>query len=59
MNDMSVHKLRFKADDGNDFPEWKEKEFLDCISKVVDFRGRTPLKLETKPPCPHTWHHHK
>ena len=47
MNDMSVHKLRFKADDGNDFPEWKEKEFLDCISKVVDFRGRTPLKLET------------
>lgn len=39
--------LRFKNDDGSEFPEWEEKNFLDCISKIVDFRGRTPLKLGT------------
>ena len=42
---MIEPKLRFKADDGSDFPDWEEKKFLDCISKIVDFRGRTPLKL--------------
>lgn len=39
--------LRFKNDDGSEFPEWEEKNFLDCISQIVDFRGRTPLKLGT------------
>lgn len=26
MNDVLVHKLRFKTDDGSDFPEWEEKK---------------------------------
>ena len=39
--------LRFKNDNGSEFPEWEEKNFLDCISEIVDFRGRTPLKLGT------------
>lgn len=45
MQKLFSQEVRFKADDGSDFPDWEEKKFLDCISKIVDFRGRTPLKL--------------
>ena len=47
MQKLFSQEVRFKADDGSDFPDWEEKNFLDCISKIVDFRGRTPLKLGT------------
>ena len=39
---MSVPKLRFKADDGSEFPKWKEKkleevvEFLDGLRKPLE-----------------------
>lgn len=40
--------------EGSDVPEirfagftdtWKQRKLLDCIEKVIDFRGRTPKKL--------------
>jgi type I restriction enzyme S subunit len=37
----NVPKLRFKEFSG----KWEEKHFFDCIKEVLDFRGRTPLKL--------------
>ena len=37
---MAVPKLRFNADDGSDFPEWKEKK----LGKVGDIvTGNTLL----------------
>ena len=36
-----VPQIRFKGFTG----EWKERGLLDNISKVIDFRGRTPKKL--------------
>lgn len=33
---MNEPKLRFKADDGSDFPEWEEKKIGDVFSKVKD-----------------------
>ncbi len=42
---MNEPELRFKADDGSEFPEWKEFKFVDLLESIVDFRGRTPKKL--------------
>lgn len=36
-----VPKIRFKGFTG----EWEEHKLFDCISKITDFRGRTPKKL--------------
>ena len=33
------------CDHGNDFPDWEEKPFYELLDDVLDFRGRTPLKL--------------
>lgn len=32
---MAVPKLRFRADDGSEFPEWKEKKLGEITQKVV------------------------
>lgn len=42
---MKEPKLRFKADDGSEFPEWETDNFLSLINEIIDFRGRTPRKL--------------
>lgn len=44
---MPVPKLRFKEDNEKEYPEWKSFNFFSIITKIVDFRGRTPLKLGT------------
>ena len=44
---MPVPKLRFKDDNEKEYPEWKSFNFFSIIAKIVDFRGRTPLKLGT------------
>ncbi len=45
MQQLFSCKLRFKQDDGKAFPKWEEKMFYDLLSEVLDFRGRTPLKI--------------
>ena len=35
---MGVPKLRFKADNGSDFPDWEEKTFADVF---ISLRNNT------------------
>ena len=35
MEQLLSQKIRFKADDGRDFPEWKDKELSDIASKSL------------------------
>lgn len=37
--------LRFKADNGSEFPDWQTFGFYSLLNEVLDFRGRTPLKI--------------
>lgn len=36
---MSIHRLRFKADDGSDFPEWKEMTVGDMTIELQDYKS--------------------
>ena len=45
MQKLFSRELRFKDENGNDYTDWEEKRFYDLLSEVLDFRGRTPLKL--------------
>ncbi|HHC9656760.1 TPA: restriction endonuclease subunit S [Staphylococcus aureus] len=45
MQKIFSQELRFKDENGNDYPEWERIKFFDVIDKVIDFRGRTPKKL--------------
>ena len=43
---MNEPKLRFKADDGSDFPEWEEKKLGDITSQYkVRNKKRLPLEI--------------
>ena len=40
MQKLFTQQLRFKSDDGKDFPEWEEKKLGECVEKVcVGFVG--------------------
>lgn len=39
-----IPELRFKGFE----EEWKKKKFLNCLTKIIDYRGRTPKKLGQK-----------
>ncbi|NYI26165.1 restriction endonuclease subunit S [Aeriscardovia aeriphila] len=45
MQQIFSRKLRFKADDGSDFPEWEDRRFLELIDRIIDYRGKTPKKI--------------
>jgi type I restriction enzyme, S subunit len=45
MQQIFSQELRFKDDDGRDFPEWKEIKFFDALDDIWDYRGKTPNKL--------------
>ena len=38
-------EVRFKADDGSEYPEWEKKKLID-VCKYVDYRGKTPEKTD-------------
>lgn len=40
MQKLFSQEVRFKADDGSDFPEWKEKKLEECCSLIT--KGTTP-----------------
>lgn len=39
-----IPELRFKGFE----EEWEKKKFLNCLTKIIDYRGRTPKKLGQK-----------
>lgn len=45
MQKIFSQELRFKDKHGNSYPNWKELNFFDVLDKIIDFRGRTPKKL--------------
>ena len=40
-NKNRVPSIRFMGFKG----EWAEKKFINCLAKIIDFRGKTPKKL--------------
>ena len=42
MQQIFSQAIRFKADDGSEFPDWEEKKLGGMIDIVVDNRGKTP-----------------
>lgn len=42
MQKLFSQELRFKEDNGANFPEWEEKKFGDTLEIVIDNRGKTP-----------------
>lgn len=46
MQKIFSQDLRFKDNNGNSYLQWKEFNFFDVLDKIIDFRGRTPKKLD-------------
>ena len=46
MQKLFTQQLRFKSDDGTDFPKWEEST-LEKECDYVDYRGKTPKKVST------------
>ena len=46
MQKLFTQQLRFKSDDGTDFPDWEEST-LEKECEYVDYRGKTPKKVST------------
>ena len=44
MKKIFSQEVRFKREDGSDFPEWKE-DSLNNLCDYVDYRGKTPEKV--------------
>jgi type I restriction enzyme S subunit len=48
MQKIFSQAIRFKADDGSDYPDWEEKKLGDMLDLVVDNRGKTPPVIREK-----------
>jgi type I restriction enzyme, S subunit len=42
MQNIFSQEIRFKDENGQDFPEWEEKMLGDILAIVIDNRGKTP-----------------
>jgi type I restriction enzyme S subunit len=45
MQKLFSREIRFKDDNGNDYPPWQEKK-LGEVADSVDYRGKTPEKVD-------------
>ena len=46
MQKIFSQELRFKDDNGNDYPDWEEKKLGDTLNITIDNRGKTPPTLD-------------
>ena len=46
MQKIFNQELKFKDENGNDYPEWEEKELKELLESIIDNRGKTPPNLE-------------
>jgi type I restriction enzyme S subunit len=42
MQKLFAREIRFKKENGEDFPEWREMKINDLLETIVDNRGKTP-----------------
>lgn len=42
MQKIFSRELRFKGDDGRDYPEWEDTELKEMLALTIDNRGKTP-----------------
>ncbi len=45
MKKIFLQEVRFKTEDGTDFPKWEEDSLIN-LCNYVDYRGKTPEKVE-------------
>lgn len=48
MQKIFNRELRFKDENGNDYPNWEEKELKELLELIIDNRGKTPPNSENK-----------
>ncbi|RIN67357.1 restriction endonuclease subunit S [Staphylococcus simulans] len=48
MQKIFSQELRFKDENGNDYPEWKEEKLNNVLEKIIDNRGKTPENNATE-----------
>lgn len=48
MQKIFSQELRFKDENGNEYPEWEEKEINSVLEKIIDNRGKTPENNSTE-----------
>lgn len=48
MQKIFSQELRFKDENGNEYPEWEEKEINSVLEKIIDNRGKTPENNATE-----------
>jgi len=46
-NNNACEQIRFKDDNGQEFPKWEKKKLGDLLSVTIDNRGKTPPIMDT------------
>lgn len=46
MQQLFSQEIRFKKDDGTNYPDWEDRKLRNTIEMIVDNRGKTPPTVE-------------